>query len=94
MDVAIFVPPGLDAMRWRKECRDYCIRRGYRVVAVAHDGRSVEDMWRRGKIAGIVVARPEHARALAYAVEVVSEEVARRAPRQRRTGRREAGYRE
>lgn len=89
MDVAIFVPPGLDATRWRKECRDYCIQRGYRVVAVAHGAQSVEEMWRKGQIERIVVARPEHVRTLAYGTEIVTED--RRdqlLPRQRRRTRR------
>lgn len=88
MDVVMYVPPGLDAMRWRRECRDYCLRHGYRVVAVAHDARSVEAMWHEGRMHKVVVARPEHVRQVAYAVDVVTDEVAdRRTPRQRRPRR-------
>lgn len=89
MDVVMYVPPGLDAMRWRRECRDYCLRHGYRVVAVAHDARSVEALWAKGRIARVVVARPEHVRTLAYATEVVTEDDRRLPRQQRRTHRRQ-----
>lgn len=89
MDVAIFVPPGLDALRHRRDCRDHCVRRGYHVITIAHDGRSVEAMWREGQIERIVVARPEHLRTLAYGAEIVTEENRRdQLPRQRRRTRR------
>lgn len=82
----VFVPGGAEATRHRMECLEYCRRRRYELVAVAHTPAAVDQLWRDDRLDLVVVARPEHVRVLAHTVEVVTEQ-AGQLPRQRRARR-------
>lgn len=73
--------------RWRRECANYALHRGYSVLSVTSDVDAVAAEWVTGRADRVIVARPEHRALLTAAVEVAVRPPARAWRRTKRTPR-------